>query len=327
MTTRGRARAGLVGGAAAAVVAATALASIPGAAQVPQTAMFVASEPAPLAALSTPLPEFPQGTAPGAAAATVLAAAPPAADAAVVAAVDQAIAAAAAAPAVLQAPPVVVPAGAKIATDEVRRLVAIHFPQSQITNAMAVSRCESSHSNAIGAVNSNGTRDWGLFQLNDGGTLQNALRAIGVPFASTAEAQQLALDAETNVRAARAIFNGRGWSPWVCAAKLGIVAGLYSRTPGPMDGRYNDVGQGAGYAAPSRPAASAPAPAPAPAPKPAPAPPPPPATPPATPPPASTPPPVTPPASTPPPATPPPPDTTTPPPTTTAPPPAGTPTP
>ena len=42
----------------------------------------------------------------------------------------------------------------------------------------------------------NGTTDWGVFQLNDGGTLQAALRRIGTSFTSTAEAQQHALAAD-----------------------------------------------------------------------------------------------------------------------------------
>ncbi len=129
-----------------------------------------------------------------------------------------------------------------VGTTEVLALVRQYFPADQVGNAMAVARCESGHSNAIGATNNNGTTDWGVFQLNDGGTLQGALRRIGTGFTSTAEAQQLALDAETNVRAARAIYDNRGWAPWVCAYKTGIVAALYSSTPGPMAGRYDEQG-------------------------------------------------------------------------------------
>lgn len=132
--------------------------------------------------------------------------------------------------------------GPSIYPEAVLALIVAHFPADQIGNAMAVARCESGHSNAIGAVNANGTRDWGVFQLNDGGTLQGALQRIGVAFDSTAEAQRLALGAETNVRAARTIYDSRGWAPWVCAYKTGIVAALYSRTPGPMYGRYDERG-------------------------------------------------------------------------------------
>ncbi len=136
----------------------------------------------------------------------------------------------------------VVQASASVGTSQVLALVKQHFPADQVGNAMAVARCESGHSNAVGATNSNGTTDWGVFQLNDGGTLQGGLRRIGAAFTTTAEAQQLALDAETNVRAARTIYDNRGWAPWVCAYKTGIVAGLYSSTPGPMNGRYDERG-------------------------------------------------------------------------------------
>jgi len=132
--------------------------------------------------------------------------------------------------------------GPGLHTEGVLALVVQHFPADQIGNAMAVARCESGHSNAIGAVNNNGTRDWGVFQLNDGGTLQGALRRIGMPFSTTAQAQELALDAAVNVRAAATIYASRGWAPWVCAYKAGIVASLYSSTPGPMDGRYDERG-------------------------------------------------------------------------------------
>lgn len=167
-----------------------------------------------------------------------------------------------------------------VGTADVLALVRQHFPASQVGNAMAVSRCESGHSNAIGALNTNGTRDWGVFQLNDGGTLQGALRRLGVPFTSTEEAQQLALDAQINVRAARIIFDDRGWAPWVCAYKVGIVASLYRATPGPMAGRYDERGLSATpFTAPdlsagtppvAPPATASPTPAAKPSPKPTP---------------------------------------------------------
>lgn len=128
-------------------------------------------------------------------------------------------------------------------TRQIQSLVRKHFPSDQLGNAMAVSACESGHSDAKGAVNSDGTIDWGVFQLNDGGTLQGALDAIGVSYSSTAEAQQIALKTETNVKAAAQIYAERGWAPWVCAYKIGVVAGLYSNTPGPMDGKFDAWGK------------------------------------------------------------------------------------
>lgn len=134
------------------------------------------------------------------------------------------------------------PTGPATASNEVQRLVRAYFPADQLGNAMAVAWCESGHRNVPGAVNRNGTRDWGLFQLNDGGTLQSVLAAIGVQYASTADAQRLALDPTINVRAAASLHARRGWAPWACAARLRIVDGLWSSTPGPMDGHFDDTG-------------------------------------------------------------------------------------
>lgn len=133
--------------------------------------------------------------------------------------------------------------GAPINTAGVLALVRKYFPADEVTNAMAVSRCESGHRNAVGAENGNGTRDYGIFQINDGGTLQAALRRIGETYSSITEARTKALDAELNVRMARVLWDSRGWQPWVCAAKVKVVSGLYERTPGPMYGKYDEAGQ------------------------------------------------------------------------------------
>jgi hypothetical protein len=108
---------------------------------------------------------------------------------------------------------------------------------------MAVARCESGHANRVGQTNPNGTRDFGVFQINDGGTIQAALRAVGVSYDDISEARARALDPALNVRMARAIWDARGWQPWVCASKLKIVAGLYQRAPGPMAGKYDEYGR------------------------------------------------------------------------------------
>lgn len=52
--------------------------------------------------------------------------------------------------------------------------------------------------------NSNGSHDWGLFQLNDGGTLQYA---GGKP-------DSTALVPEWNARAAAGLVGNVGWGPW-----------------------------------------------------------------------------------------------------------------
>ena len=136
-----------------------------------------------------------------------------------------------------------VPLGAATSTNELLKYVRKHFPASQVGNAMAVSRCESGHANRVSKPNTNGTRDFGVFQINDGGTLQAALRAIDVSFSGIEQARTKALDTETNVRMARVIWSSRGWQPWTCAAKIQVVAGLYQRTPGPMDGKYDEYGR------------------------------------------------------------------------------------
>lgn len=58
--------------------------------------------------------------------------------------------------------------------------------------------------NVVNDKNTNGTNDWGLFQLNDGGTLQYA---GGTPGTS-------ALKPKWNVRAAARLITDVGWGPW-----------------------------------------------------------------------------------------------------------------
>ena len=136
-----------------------------------------------------------------------------------------------------------VPQGGSTSSAEVLELVRTHFPANQVGNAMAVSRCESGHANRVSKQNTNGSRDFGVFQINDGGTLQAALRSIGVRSSGIAEARRKALDPSINVRMARAIWDSRGWQPWTCAAKLKVVSGLYQRAPGSMAGKYDDYGR------------------------------------------------------------------------------------
>jgi hypothetical protein len=135
------------------------------------------------------------------------------------------------------------PQGTSTNTAQVLQYVRKYFPADEVGNAMAVSRCESGHANRVSKQNANGTHDFGVFQLNDGGTLQAALRTIGKGTDDVAKARKLALDAKINVEAAHAIWKNRGWQPWTCAAQLKIVAGLYQRTPGPMAGKYDDDGR------------------------------------------------------------------------------------
>lgn len=126
-----------------------------------------------------------------------------------------------------------------IAQAELLALVRAAFPADQVTNAMAVADCESGQQSIIGQQNNDGSTDWGIFQLNDAGTLQSALASIGQPTSTLAAAQAAALDPLTNVAAAARIYADRGWAPWVCAYKKGIVAALWSNTPGPLAGKYS----------------------------------------------------------------------------------------
>jgi hypothetical protein len=136
-----------------------------------------------------------------------------------------------------------VPRGRATSSAEVLDLVSASFPADQVGNAMAVSRCESGHGNRVSKPNTNGSRDFGVFQINDGGTLQAALRAVGVNFSDISDAREKALDPALNVRMARAIWDSRGWQPWTCAAKLKIVSGLYKKSPGSMAGNYDNYGR------------------------------------------------------------------------------------
>ncbi len=133
-----------------------------------------------------------------------------------------------------------------VSSAELVKLVEKNFPAAQIGNAMAIADCESGQTSIQGDPNFDGTTDWGVFQLNDGGTLQGALAAIGRGVSDRASAQRLAMDAAINVKAAAAIWRDRGWAPWVCAYKQQIVNALWSNAPGPMYGRFTIIGKATG---------------------------------------------------------------------------------
>ncbi len=191
------------------------------------------------------------------------------------------------APVAVVAPGAVVAPNVKVAANVVSsaalvKLVRKNFPEAQIGNAMAIADCESGQTSRQGDTNFDGTTDWGVFQLNDGGTLQGALAAIGRGVSDRASAQRLAMDAAINVKAAAAIWRDRGWAPWVCAYKKQIVNALWSNAPGPMYGRFTIIGKATGpiptVTKPNKkkpapkpaPSSSVPVPAPIPTPTPAP---------------------------------------------------------
>ena len=87
-------------------------------------------------------------------------------------------------------------------------LVEIHkaFGPKHFTDAVRIAYCESRlDPGAVNRANRNRTVDRGLFQLNDGGTMQR----LGV----TAKD---AFNPTINARAARVLFEDRGWQPWSC---------------------------------------------------------------------------------------------------------------
>lgn len=72
--------------------------------------------------------------------------------------------------------------------------------------AVRVAHCESKLNPGARHRNRNGTVDYGVFQLNSGGTLQS----LGLTARS-------ALDPGANINAAYRLWRMRGWRPWTCA--------------------------------------------------------------------------------------------------------------
>lgn len=86
------------------------------------------------------------------------------------------------------------------------------WPDGVQEKAIRVAICESGlNPIAVGGPNSNGTLDYGVFQFNGGGTLQEYL-----PGTTTAAKIDAALHSEDNIRAALRLYQARGWQPWAC---------------------------------------------------------------------------------------------------------------
>ena len=89
-------------------------------------------------------------------------------------------------------------------------VIAETFGEGYFSHAIRVAWCESRLDPAAkNGSNGYGTVDRGLFQLNDGGTMQR----LGVD-------KEEAFDARVSALAALVLFEDRGWQPWVCAHKL-----------------------------------------------------------------------------------------------------------
>lgn len=90
--------------------------------------------------------------------------------------------------------------------------IAERFGSHDFSAAVRIAWCESRlNPNSVSGKNRNGSRDHGLFQLNDDGTMQR----LGV-------SRSTALDITANVDAAWVLLEDRGWKPWTCAHSLGL---------------------------------------------------------------------------------------------------------
>ncbi|GAA4908140.1 putative peptidoglycan binding protein [Stackebrandtia albiflava] len=85
------------------------------------------------------------------------------------------------------------------------------WPASLEDKAIRVARCESGLNPIAVGVNTNGTKDMGVFQFNTGGTLQEWL-----PGSSTKIKIDNALTSTENIKAAYRLYKSRGWQPWTC---------------------------------------------------------------------------------------------------------------
>jgi hypothetical protein len=74
-------------------------------------------------------------------------------------------------------------------------------------DALKVFKCESGlKPSAFNGVNTNGSWDAGVAQIN-------SVHGINKKFL---------LNSQINIRVAKVLFDEQGWTPWVCARKLGI---------------------------------------------------------------------------------------------------------
>jgi hypothetical protein len=116
---------------------------------------------------------------------------------------------------------------------QVTAMIKKYWPKSQVSNAITVATCESSLNPSDIGVDSDGTEDLGVFQLNTGGTLQELLGDYGYNYG----ADDQAFNAEWNVKAGATLWKADGWSHWTCAVDRQIVVQTSSGTwiPGPGD--------------------------------------------------------------------------------------------
>lgn len=90
---------------------------------------------------------------------------------------------------------------------QLEQMVAERFGP-HAAQARRIVACESTWNHRATHRNRNGTVDYGLFQLNSGGTMQS----LGITAAQ-------ALEPQANIDAAYRLFKRRGWQPWVCSRR------------------------------------------------------------------------------------------------------------
>jgi hypothetical protein len=90
---------------------------------------------------------------------------------------------------------------------EMRGLVGIYWPPSEVQNAVAISECESGWETGAWAYIGEDSR--GLFQLNIEAHPEMGLYALGDP--------------QINCYWAHWLWSQQGWHPWSCARRLGII--------------------------------------------------------------------------------------------------------
>ena len=112
--------------------------------------------------------------------------------------------------------PTLTPEGEKHTAPKWKDLVSRYFPNEEVNNALNVMFKESS-GNPTGTpnVNKNGSKDYGLMQINDIHAPE-----IKAKFGYTMDDM---LDPEKNIRVAQWLWNRFGWKPWSTAESLGLL--------------------------------------------------------------------------------------------------------
>lgn len=93
--------------------------------------------------------------------------------------------------------------------------VSNYFPPEELSNAINVMFQESSGNPSAININSNGSKDYGLYQIND-------IHAPRIKKTFGYSMEDL-LDPVKNLEVASWLFKEQGWTPWVGARMLGIV--------------------------------------------------------------------------------------------------------